>query len=208
MLSSGETPPGHRAGRVSDALRWLVWGTKVMVSGTADLISLLRGGNLAEAIEPWMRCATADDIPFERLAADGFRAVLFDLENTLIPPGGPFTEEGRAVVDRARAAGLAVGVVSNASASWVHTELEREGIPFVAPAGKPSPRAFQRGCALLGVSSSETVYAGDQVITDVLGPQRAGLRAILLQPRFAKEAMSSRFQRLVVRAVERVAARG
>jgi hypothetical protein len=34
------------------------------------------------------------------------------------------------------------------------------------------------------------------------------LRAILLQPRFAKEARSSRFQRLVVRAVERVAARG
>jgi uncharacterized protein len=194
--------------RVSDALRWLVWGTKVTVRGTADLFSLIRGGGLAEAIEPWMRCTGPDDIPFERLAADGFRAVLFDLENTLIPPGGPFTSEGRAVVERARAAGLRVGVVSNASATWVHTELEREGIPFVAPAGKPSPRAFRKGCALLDVRPEETVYAGDQVITDVLGPQRAGLRAILLQPRYAKEARSSRFQRLVVRAVERVAARG
>ena len=193
--------------RVRDALRWLVWGTKVVVRGSYDLADLLRGGRLAEAIEPWMRCTSADDIPFEKLAIDGVRGVLFDLENTLIPPGGPFTPEGRAVVARARAAGLAVGVVSNASASWVHTELKREGIPFVAPAGKPATRAFERGCALLGLAPRETVYAGDQVITDVLGPQRAGLRAILLEPRYAKEARSSRFQRLVVRAVERTAAR-
>jgi hypothetical protein len=193
--------------RVPDALRWLVWGTKVLVRGTRDLVSLVRGGHLAESIEPWMRCRSAADIPFERLASDGVRAVLFDLENTLIPPGGPFTPEGRDVVARARAAGLTVGVVSNASASWVRRELDREQIPFVAPAGKPGRQAFERGCALLGVAPSDAIYAGDQVITDVLGAQRAGLRAILLEPTYTKEAMSSRFQRLVVRAVERVAAR-
>ncbi len=193
--------------RVPDAVRWLVWGTKVVVRGSYDLASLFGGGRLAQAIEPWMRLASADDIPFERLAADGVRAVLFDLENTLIPPGGPFTPEGRAVVARARAAGLAVGVVSNASASWVHTELEREQIPFIAPAGKPARAAFERGCALVGATPDEVVYAGDQIITDVLGSQRAGLRAILIEPRYAKEARSSRFQRLVVRAVERAPAR-
>jgi hypothetical protein len=184
-----------------------VWGTKVVVRGGADLASLLRGGHLAEAMEPWMRCTYADDIPFERLASDGVRAVLFDLENTLIPPGGPFTPEGRAVVARARAAGLAVGVVSNASASWVPRTLEREGIPFVAPAGKPASKAFQDACALLGTEPRDAVYAGDQVITDVMGAQRAGLRAILLEPRYTKEALSSRFQRAIVRAVKRVTAR-
>lgn len=196
-----------RLGRIRDALRWLLWGTKVVVRGGFDLAGLLRGGHLAEAMEPWMHCRSADDIPFEQLARDGVRAVLFDLENTLIPPGGPFSPEGRAVVARARAAGLAVGVVSNASASWVPVELNREGIPFVAPAGKPARRAFERGCAMLGVAPDDAIYAGDQVITDVLGSQRAGLRAILLEPTFTKEARSSRFQRLLVRAVERVAAR-
>ncbi len=196
-----------RLGRIRDALRWLVWGTKVVVRGGSDLIGLVRGGHLVEAMEPWMRCRSADDIPFEQLARDGVHAVLFDLENTLIPPGGPFTPEGRAVVERARAAGLAVGVVSNASASWVPVTLEREGIPFVAPAGKPARRAFERGCALVGVPPGDVVYAGDQVITDVLGSQRAGLRAILLEPTHTKEARSSRLQRLLVRAVERVAAR-
>lgn len=150
-----------------------------------------------------MRCALVDDLPFEQLVADGVKAVLFDLENTLIPPGGPFTDEGRAIVARARSAGLLVGVISNASASWVRTELEREGIPYIAPAGKPGRDAFRRGCALLDVQPSEAVYAGDQVITDVLGAQRAGMRAILLEPRFTNEAMSSRFQRLLVRLIDR-----
>lgn len=196
-----------RFGRVPDALRWLVWGTKVLVRGTSDLAGLVPGGRLSVAMEPWMHCRHADDIPFERLASDGVKAVLFDLENTLIPPGGPFTPEGREVVARARSAGLHVGVVSNASASWVPVALEREGIPFVAPAGKPARRAFERGCELVGVAPSEAVYAGDQVITDVLGSQRAGMRAILLEPRYEKEARSSRLQRLLVRAVKRLTAR-
>ena len=193
--------------RAGDALRWVVWGSRVLLRGGRDLARLFAGGRLAEAMEPWMRCRTAAEIPFEELAADGVRAVLFDLENTLIPPGGPFTSEGREIVERARRAGLAVGVVSNASASWVRAELEREGIPFVAPAGKPGRDAFEKGCALLGVRPQESVYCGDQVITDVLGSQRAGLRAILLEPRYTKEALTSRFQRAVVRAVERVTAR-
>jgi putative phosphatase len=190
--------------RLRDAVRWVFWGSLVLIRGTANLVSLVRGGNLAESLEPWMRCPDPADIPFEKIRADGARAVLFDLENTLIPPGGPFTDDGREIVARARAAGLAVGVVSNASASWVKTELDREGIPFVAPAGKPGREAFERGCALVGVSPSEAVYAGDQVITDVLGAQRAGMRAILLQPRYTNEPMSARFQRMIVRGLLKV----
>jgi hypothetical protein len=189
--------------RVTDALRWLVWGSRVLARGASNLVSLVRGGHLAEAMEPWMRCRYADDIPFEQLAADGVRAVLFDLENTLIPPGGPFTAEGRAVVERARKAGLAVAIVSNASAAWVRAELQHEGIACVAPAGKPGREAFERACALIDVDPKDAVYAGDQVITDVLGAQRAGLRAILLEPRFTGEPMSARFQRLVVRLLRR-----
>jgi HAD superfamily phosphatase (TIGR01668 family) len=151
-----------------------------------------------------MRLPSAVEIPFGKLAADGVRAVLFDLENTLIPAGGPFNNEGRDIVAKARAAGLSVAVVSNASASWVGAELGREAIPFVAPAGKPGRDAFERACALLGVAPAETVFVGDQMITDVLGSQRAGLRAILVPPRYDYEGRSARFQRSVARALLRV----
>ena len=189
--------------RLGDAVRWVRWGTKVVARGTRDIGSLFAAGGLSDALEPWMRADSALDIPFDDLAADGVRALLFDLENTLIPAGGPFNDEGRDIVAKARAAGLLVGVVSNASASWVAAELTREDIPFVAPAGKPGREAFERGCALLGVSPREAVYVGDQMITDVLGAQRAGLRTILVPPRYAHEGRSARFQRGVARILLR-----
>lgn len=155
-------------------------------------------------MRPWMEFQRAEDVPYELIASEGVRAVLFDLENTLVPPGGPVTGEAREVVRTVREAGLAVGVVSNASAGWVPRALGAEEILFVAPAGKPGPDGFLEGCRLLGVRPEEAVYVGDQMITDVLGAQRAGLRAILIQPRYAKEALSSRFQRVVARGLLRL----
>jgi HAD superfamily phosphatase (TIGR01668 family) len=190
--------------RAADGPRWVVWGSRVLFRGASDLYKLARGGNLAEAMEPWMRVQRADEIPWDKIAAEGFRAALFDLENTLIPPGGPFDESGRGVVAAARAAGLEVAVVSNASAGWVAGALEAEGIAGIAPAGKPASSAFHDACEMLGVPPSQAVYIGDQVITDVLGSQRAGLRAILVEPKFEKEFASSKFQRAVVKAVLRL----
>jgi HAD superfamily phosphatase (TIGR01668 family) len=152
-----------------------------------------------------MRVDMIDDVPFDKIAAEGMHAVLFDLENTLIPPGGPFDDDGRSIVARARAAGLYVAVVSNASAGWVGPALVAEQIPYVAPAGKPSPAAFREACSLIGVEPRDAAYVGDQVITDVLGAQRAGLRAILVQPKYTKEFFSSKFQRMIARLVIRIA---
>lgn len=176
----------------------------MVVRGAADLGRLVAGGGLHEAMQPWMSFETADQVPYAQLARDGVRAVLFDLENTLIPPGGPFTPDGRAIVSAVRDAGMGIGVVSNCSASWVRPVLDAEGIPFVAPAGKPSPRAFLEGCRMLQVDPADAVYVGDQVITDILGAQRAGMRGILLQPRYTSEALSSKAQRALVRLIERV----
>jgi HAD superfamily phosphatase (TIGR01668 family) len=196
-----EVSLSHRA---ADAARWVVWGTKVVLRGARDLASLFRGGNLGDALEPWNRAASALEIPYAELAGEGVRAVMFDLENTLIPPGGPFNAEGREIVAKARDAGLAVAVISNASASWVPSELTHEGIPFVAPAGKPGRDAFVKACGLLGVTSGEAVYVGDQMITDVLGAQRAGLRTILVPPRYDFEGGSAKFQRGVSRLLLRL----
>lgn len=42
---------------------------------------------------------------------------------------------------------------------------------------KPDPGIFLAGCAALGVAPSETLYVGDDLLLDVQGAQRAGLRA-------------------------------
>ena len=46
--------------------------------------------------------------------------------------------------------------------------------------GKPQPFMIERAVALLGVAKSEAIMIGDQLATDIVAGQRAGLRSILL----------------------------
>jgi FMN hydrolase / 5-amino-6-(5-phospho-D-ribitylamino)uracil phosphatase len=43
---------------------------------------------------------------------------------------------------------------------------------------KPDPAIFLAGCRALGVAPQEAVYVGDDVLLDVQGAQRAGLRGV------------------------------
>ncbi|XYJ10932.1 HAD family hydrolase [Telluria sp. B2] len=43
---------------------------------------------------------------------------------------------------------------------------------------KPDPAIFHAGCDALGVAPQEAVYVGDDLILDVQGAQRAGMRAV------------------------------
>jgi putative hydrolase of the HAD superfamily len=45
---------------------------------------------------------------------------------------------------------------------------------------KPDPAIFLAACAALGVAPQDTVYVGDDILLDVQGAQRAGLRAVWL----------------------------
>lgn len=194
--------------RWKDAGRYVFAGSKVVVGGAWTLARMARSGQLRESIRPWMRFERAIDVPFDLLCGQGIEAVLFDLENTLIPPGGPFTDEGRQVLASARGAGLRVGVVTNCSAEWARQALREERLPAICPAGKPAKRAFVEACRMLGVKPSRTVFVGDQYITDVFGAQRAGIRAILLEPRYRRESLSSKFQRAVAKGILRVTGEG
>lgn len=47
--------------------------------------------------------------------------------------------------------------------------------------GKPAPAFFDAAIASLGVARAHTILVGDDVVSDIGGAQRAGLRAVLVQ---------------------------
>jgi putative hydrolase of the HAD superfamily len=96
-----------------------------------------------------------------------------------------------AALARARAAGLAVGVISNSNGT-VRRTLEVHGlaahIDFLIDSSevgveKPDPRIFGLGLARVGVAAAEAAYVGDLYSVDVLGARAAGLAAVLIDPR-------------------------
>jgi putative hydrolase of the HAD superfamily len=91
-------------------------------------------------------------------------------------------------LQRLRAAGLRLGVVSN-SDGRVEQALEAAGLrgyfdvvidSALVGVEKPDPRIFHAALDALGVSPEEALYVGDLYEVDIIGARAAGMQAVLL----------------------------
>ncbi|RZA34796.1 MAG: HAD family hydrolase [Lysobacteraceae bacterium] len=77
---------------------------------------------------------------------------------------------------------MRIGSVTNGNADLQTIGLARHfDVSVAAPSfgvAKPDPRIFLEACTLLGVAPHEAVYVGDDLLLDVGGARRAGLRAV------------------------------
>jgi putative hydrolase of the HAD superfamily len=136
--------------------------------------------------------------------ADRDRARLY-LEVLFTGAGVPATRDA---LDRLRAAGLRLGVVSN-SDGRVEEALEAAGLrdrfdvvldSALVGVEKPDPAIFRAALAALGVAPAEALYVGDLYEVDVVGARAAGMQAALLATGEAPGADCRRFESLVALA--------
>ena len=110
----------------------------------------------------------------------------FDRICTIIRDNGG--TEGELTLDRAREAGLKLCLVSNNfHSSQVRGSAEHMGVDVVDHAMKPLPFALVRAMRLMGSMPGETVMIGDQVFTDVVAGNLAGVRTVLVRPQSRKD---------------------
>jgi len=92
-------------------------------------------------------------------------------------------------------------LVSNSRSRRVRIIAEQLNLPAVVRAGKPALSAFRKGMKILGTKPEETVLVGDQIFTDVLGGNLAGVYTILVNPLPGKDFVGTR---LITRPLERL----
>ncbi|HCO61996.1 MAG TPA: YqeG family HAD IIIA-type phosphatase [Clostridiales bacterium] len=120
----------------------------------------------------------------ERLARRGVRLLLADLDNTLVPYGVPLPDQKlKDWRDDLACHGVKLFILSNNR----HEQRPRVfaqalQVPYIGHAGKPKTPSFHRAMEEMGVGPQETAIVGDQVFTDVLGGNRAGITTILVKP--------------------------
>lgn len=132
---------------------------------------------------PDHRFQSLTDISPEFLKEHGIRLLLMDLDNTISPyKTDVLTEEMSAWISDMKNAGVRLFIVSNNKGDRPRLFSELAGIPFVKLARKPSRKGIVRAMAIEGVKSSETALAGDQIYTDVLAANRAGIVSLLVEP--------------------------
>ena len=134
------------------------------------------------------RCvASIDLVGVDGLVREGVRCVLFDRDNTCVPRDT--RQVPPAVADwfrRVHEAGIVTCMVSNNIHTRAVEDSAREfASPVVHHALKPLPCAVRVALRRMGVSAAEAVMVGDQVFTDVLAGNLAGVRTILVRPQSA-----------------------
>ncbi|MCD7860000.1 MAG: YqeG family HAD IIIA-type phosphatase [Firmicutes bacterium] len=119
----------------------------------------------------------------EMLQKLGVRLLMLDFDNTIVPYT---TKTPTPAVDawlRAMAASpISLCIVSNSHSSRVPTFCERYGIACILHAHKPWQRGIRRCLSQFGASPSQAALVGDQIFTDTLGGNCAGVRTILVRP--------------------------
>lgn len=97
-------------------------------------------------------------------------------------------DDARPAVDALLAAGVAVGIVTNAAVALQERKLAAAGladIPVLVGVdtlgfGKPAPEVFVEGARLLRTDPARTAYIGDEPLVDARAAQDAGLVGLWL----------------------------
>ena len=184
-------------------------------AGIADVVSRwmphLDDAGRAEALRHWVRDETGAYAAYTRgeLTFAGQRRVRADRLHAHL--GGPgltepaFTAwqdaydaavraawrphpDGLRLLAALGAAGVAVGIVTNAGRAYQEAKLVAvgmAGLPVLAcmddlGRGKPDPEVFRLACRRLGVPPGAAAYVGDELDVDARGARDAGLAGIWL----------------------------
>jgi HAD superfamily phosphatase (TIGR01668 family) len=108
---------------------------------------------------------------------------MVDLDDTLVAAQAEQLEPRfKAWLQALKDAGSAVILLSNGSPERVRRWSQELGLDALALVGKPWPWAFRKGLRRLGTAAHQTAMVGDQLFTDVLGANWAGIMSILVAP--------------------------
>ena len=127
------------------------------------------------------------DIDFESFYNKGYRAVLFDIDNTLVTHGAPATERVIAFFDKLHGLGFKTCLISNNKEPRVASFAGQVESEYIYKAGKPSAEGYNKAMDICGTDKAGTLFVGDQLFTDIWGANRAGIYSILVKPIHPKE---------------------
>lgn len=130
---------------------------------------------------------SAYEIDYELLYQEGYRGVIFDIDNTLVPHGAPADERSIALFERLRSIGFESVLLSNNKEPRVKMFNDKVHSRYIYKAGKPGKKGYLKAMKLMKTEPDETLFVGDQLFTDVWGAKRAEILSILVKPIHPKE---------------------
>ena len=112
----------------------------------------------------------------------GVELLMLDFDNTIVPytTNSP-TAEMEYWLEKMNRSDITICVVSNSKRDRVPAFCRENNIPCITRAKKPFLRGIPQCLSRFGVPPEQAALAGDQIYTDTLGANRAGVTSILVE---------------------------
>lgn len=140
-------------------------------------------------------------IDFEKLYEEGYRGLIFDIDNTLVPHGAPADERAEQLFARLKKIGFRCCLISNNQEPRVKMFNQNIQVDYVYDAHKPSTKNYKKAMEIMGTDTKNTLFIGDQLFTDVWGAKRTGISNILVKPIHPKEEIQIVLKRYLEKIV-------
>ena len=140
-------------------------------------------------------------IDFDALYRAGYRGVIFDIDNTLVPHGAPADERVKELFRHLKEIGFDCCLLSNNQLPRIELFNQDIHVKFIENAHKPSVKNYRKAMQMMGTDTGNTLFVGDQLFTDVYGARRTGIHSILVKPIHPKEEIQIVLKRYLERIV-------
>ncbi|MCR5106505.1 MAG: YqeG family HAD IIIA-type phosphatase [Eubacterium sp.] len=126
-------------------------------------------------------------INFKKYYNLGYRGIIFDIDNTLVPHNAMHDERSRRLFKKLNELGYKICFVSNNKEPRVKEFNKEVGGYYIYKAGKPKKKGFIEAMKKMNTTRENTLFVGDQLFTDIWGANNAKLHSILVKPIDKKE---------------------
>ena len=137
---------------------------------------------MAFSLLPTWRAEDVTQVTPAFLQKKTIRLLMLDFDNTLIPyTTNTPTDAVLQWLREVSAVGITLCVVSNSKKSRVKEFCKKYGLHCVTHAKKPFSKGIKQCLAMFTVPKNQAILIGDQIYTDTLGGNCAGVSTVLVR---------------------------
>lgn len=143
-----------------------------------------------------------ESIPYEILEKENIKAIIFDMDNTLVDNKYKYSNNLKIWIENMRSKGIKFCILSNTPRKKKASEISMLlNIKYIINASKPRFKGFKKAFEYLNVDRKNIAIIGDQLFTDIWGGNRVKIKTILVEPIAKKEIIFTRIKRPLERFI-------
>ena len=144
-----------------------------------------------------------EEITIEFLNKHKIKALLLDVDNTLVDYSKKMTESVIKWAKELKGQGVKLYILSNTNdKAKIENIVKDIDIPYLHFAMKPLKRGFKKAQKELGEKSENIAIVGDQIFTDIIGGNRCHMFTILVEPINEKDFWYTMWKRPIEKKIK------